>query len=168
MYVLIRPRWILLILVIRGRLIKATALGPVFSSQVWSIIWLAIVCPKMRASLGASRWITVGKKPSMFEKWCVGSWGMGFNCLLVMDARSRATRKPAIVTRIAAILIVGGIVMTGVFKGVRKEVISKPAMMLPQARRLRGLITVGLFSLMGERGVKRGFPMETKKTSRRL
>ena len=35
-------------------------------------------------------------------------------------------------------------------------------MMLPQARRLRGLITAGLFSLIGERVEKRGYPIETK------
>lgn len=41
-------------------------------------------------------------------------------------------------------------------------------MMLPQARRLMGLITAGLFSLIGDKGLNRGCPMDTKKTTRRL
>lgn len=48
------------------------------------------------------------------------------------------------------------------------EVISRPAIMLPQASRLIGLITVGLFSLMGDSARKRGWPIETKKMTRRL
>lgn len=68
----------------------------------------------------------------------------------------------------AAVLRRRGIDITGVFRGVIFEVIRSPAMMLPQANRLIGLITVGLFSLMGERGLKRGCPMETKKITRRL
>lgn len=42
-YVLIIPCWALLVVVIRGILSVAVALGPVFSNQVWSIIWLATV-----------------------------------------------------------------------------------------------------------------------------
>lgn len=56
----------------------------------------------------------------------------------------------------------------GVFKGRVFEVIRSPAIMLPQARRLMGLITAGLFSLMGDKELKRGWPMETKKITRRL
>lgn len=48
------------------------------------------------------------------------------------------------------------------------EVISSPAIMLPQANRLIGLITAGLFSLIGDRGLNRGKPIETKNTTRRL
>lgn len=40
----------------------------------------------------------------------------------------------------------------GVFMGTMLEVIRRPAMMLPQASRLIGLITAGLFSLIGENG----------------
>lgn len=39
----------------RGIEILAMALGPVFSSHVWSTIWLAIFCPRRRPSLGAWR-----------------------------------------------------------------------------------------------------------------
>ena len=37
------PRWVLLVVVMRGVVIEITAFGPDFSSQVWSIIWVAIV-----------------------------------------------------------------------------------------------------------------------------
>jgi len=50
----------------------------------------------------------------------------------------------------------GGIDIIGVFRGVMLEVIKRPARMLPQANRLIGLITVGLFSLMGEWVLNRG------------
>ena len=45
----------LLVVVMRGRLREAVALGPDFSSQVWSIIWLAIAWPRVRLSFGVSR-----------------------------------------------------------------------------------------------------------------
>lgn len=72
------------------------------------------------------------------------------------------------VTIRAATLRRSGMDITGVFRGVMLEVIRRPAIILPQARRLMGLITVELFSLIGERGLKRGWPIETKKITRRL
>ena len=68
----------------------------------------------------------------------------------------------------AASFRVGCMVMTGVFSGRTLFVIRKPATMLPQASRLMGLITAVLFSLMGEHVLKRGWPIETKNTIRRL
>ena len=94
--------------------------------------------------------------------------GVIFTCLLVMLARSMAISKPIIVTSRAAILRVVGIVMIGVFIGRKLCVMMNPAMMLPQASRLMGLITSGLFSLIGERGRNRGVPIITKYTSRKL
>jgi len=94
--------------------------------------------------------------------------GVILNCLLVMVASSRATMSPRIVTMSALSFRVGCMVIIGVFSGVRLEVISRPAMILPHASRLIGLITAGLFSLMGESAAKRGWPIETKKTTRRL
>lgn len=94
--------------------------------------------------------------------------GVGENCLLVRDASSSAIRTPRIVTSKAASLRTGGIVMTGVFRGKMLDVIRRPATILPQASRLMGLITAGLFSLIGERELNRGCPMTTKKTTRRL
>lgn len=61
-----------------------------------------------------------------------------------------------------------GMDIMGVFVGRRLVVIKRPAIMLPHANRLIGLITDGLFSLIGERGLMRGWPMDTKKTTRRL
>ena len=90
------------------------------------------------------------------------------NCLLVKDASSRAISRPRIETIRAASFRRGGIDMIGVFRGVMFEVIKRPARMLPHASRLMGLITVGLFSLIGERVLKRGWPIDTKKTTRRL
>lgn len=77
-------------------------------------------------------------------------------------------RRPRAVTASAASLRGRGIDIIGVFKGVMLEVMSRPATMLPQASRLIGLMTVGLFSLMGDSALKRGYPMDTKKTTRRL
>ena len=82
--------------------------------------------------------------------------GVVLTCLLVMDASSRAVSSPKRVTINALSFRLGCIVMTGVFKGRMLEVIISPAIMLPQASRLMGLITAGLFSLIGDRGRKRG------------
>jgi len=73
-----------------------------------------------------------------------------------------------IVTARAASLRRGGMDMIGVFRGVIFEVISNPAMILPHASRLSGLISAGLFSLIGERGLNRGWPIGTKNTTRKL
>lgn len=152
----------LLVEVTRGVLSLVAALGPVFSSQVWSTIWLAMDWPIPRLIAGGNRCIIMGKKPSMFEKRWVGRWGVDLNCLLVRDASSRAISSPRIVTVKAASLSIGGIDITGVFSGRRLEVSRRPATMLPQASRLIGLRTAGLFSLMGESTLNRGCPIETK------
>lgn len=46
--------------------------------------------------------------------------------------------------------------------------IIRPAIILPQARRLIGLITVLVFSLIGVRGRNRGCPIRAKNTTRKL
>lgn len=127
-----------------------------------------MVCPKVKFSFGVSRWIIAGKNPSMLEKLCRARLGVVLNCLLVNDASSSAMRRPKMVTRRAANFKWAGIVITGVVVGRKFEVIRSPAMMLPQASRLIGLITDGLFSLIGAVVVKRGCPIETKKITRRL
>lgn len=104
----------------------------------------------------------------MFEKWWGASRGVGLNCLAVREASSKARRRPMTVTARAASFRRGGIDITGVLRGVMFEVIIRPAIMLPQANRLMGLITAGLFSLIGESGLNRGWPMDTKKTTRKL
>ena len=70
-------------------------------------------------------------------------------------------RRARAVTRSALSFNRGCIDITGVFRGIRLEVIMSPAMILPQASRLIGLIIVGSFSLIGEREGKRGWPIET-------
>ena len=72
------------------------------------------------------------------------------------------------VTSNALSLSVAGIVMMGVFVGRKFDVIISPAIMLPQASRLIGFNTVGLFSLIGESGRYRGWPIEAKKITRKL
>lgn len=109
-----------------------------------------------------------GKNPNMLEKWWGASMGVGLNCLLVRDASSKAITSPRIVTIRAANFRRGGIDITGVLRGVMLEVIKRPAIMLPHASRLMGLITAGLFSLIGDSALNRGCPIETKKTTRRL
>lgn len=56
----------------------------------------------------------------------------------------------------AASLSRGGIVKIEVLWGIMLEVIRRPAIILPQASRLIGLITAGLFSLIGDSGRNRG------------
>lgn len=79
-----------------------------------------------------------------------------------------ATSNPATVTARAATFRLVGMVMTPVFRGRTLQEITYPAMMLPQASRLIGLITSGLFSLIGASGRKRGDPIATKYTKRKL
>lgn len=63
--------------------------------------------------------------------------------MLVRVARSRAVISPAAVTISALNFRREVIVIAGVFKGVIIEVRTKPAIRLPQASRMRGLITAG-------------------------
>lgn len=142
--------------VIKGILEVAIAFGPTFSNHVWSIVWLASAWPKTRFAFGVRRWMIGGKNPSIFEKWWVVRLGDILYCLLVRRASSRAVSSPITVTNSAASFIVGGMDMTGVFKGVMLEVIRRPAIILPHASRFNGLITAGLFSLMGEIELNRG------------
>lgn len=115
-----------------------------------------MVWPRVRFALGESRWKTLGKKPSIFEKWWGARWGVVLVCFVVKDASSRAIKRPKSVTIRAASLRRGGIDITGVFIGKMFVVIRRPATMLPHAKRLMGLITAGLFSLMGEKVLNRG------------
>lgn len=144
------------------------ALGPDFSSQVWSIVWVAIIWPRVRFVCGVNRCIMWGKKPSMLEKWCRLRLGTCLNCFDDREASSIAVKSPIIVTIRAESFREVGIVIGGVLMGKKFMVIKKPAMMLPQASRLMGLITAGLFSLIGGRGLKRGWFIDTKKMIRRL
>lgn len=129
---------------------------------------MAIDWPRKRLVLGIRRWIVVGKNPSMLEKWWRGRLGVVLNCLDVREASSIAIRRPVMVTIRAASFREGGIVMMGVLDGRKLEVIRRPAIILPQARRLIGLRAAGSFSLIGAKGRNRGVPMVTKNTTRKL
>lgn len=104
----------------------------------------------------------------MFEKLWLGDLCTILICLEVEVEMSRAIIKPKMVTISAAIFKYRGIDKVGVFTGFTFSKMIKPAQMLPHARRFKGLITEGLFSLMGQRGANRGLPKATKKISRRL
>lgn len=104
----------------------------------------------------------------MLEKWCVFFKGKNLNCVFDKVVSSRAIKKPIIVTKIAVNLMVEGIVIMGDFAGTIFEVITRPAMMLPQANRLIAF-RLGLeFSLMGGKTENRGVSIETKKITRKL
>lgn len=83
----------------------------------------------------------VVKCPNMFEKLWGIKEGRGFSCFEVKFVNVMAIRVPRMVTVKAASFRPGVIVMIGVFEGKKLEVRSSPAIMLPQARRLIGLIT---------------------------
>lgn len=72
---------------------------------------------------------------------------------------SRDKRMPRIVTRMAAVFVMAGMVMGRVLVGRILDVMRRPAMMLPSASREIGLMTVGVFSLMGVTGGIRGCPV---------
>lgn len=84
------------------------------------------------------------------------------NCLEESLAISSAVSRPRRVTARAVSFKRMGIVISGVLRGNVLEVIKNPAIILPQARRLRGLVIEGLFSLIGIRGLKRGYSINTK------
>lgn len=88
--------------------------------------------------------------------------------LFVIIVSSRAIKRPSIVTVSAAILMYVGIVVGGVFSGVVFSEMSNPAIMLPIARRVIGLIIVGLFSFNRSVEGYRGCPVCTKIRIRRL
>lgn len=85
-----------------------------------------------------------------------------------MFRSSRARIAPRIVAIIAVVFVSVGMVIGGVFVGVIYDVMSRPARMLPRARRVIGLVIVGLFSFMGVIVGVRVNPVWTSKVMRRL
>lgn len=75
---------------------------------------------------------------------------------------SRAIRKPSTEIIRAIVFRYHGIVRIWILVGGILYEIMNPAIMLPNARRLMGLIRSGLFSLIVIKGGKRGFVMVTK------
>lgn len=97
-----------------------------------------------------------GKNPSILEKWWRVRLGFVWCCLFVREVSSKARSSPVTVTIKAVSLSKGVMVMTGVFRGSMLEVRIRPAIRLPQAKRLMGLIRALLFSLIGGRLLNRG------------
>lgn len=81
---------------------------------------------------------------------------------------SRARAIPKIVTMIAAVLVIVGMVMGGVLAGGMNDVISIPTVMLPRASRVRGPVIRGLFSFIGVIGGVRVCPACTSRVIRML
>lgn len=151
----------LLVKSIGRELIEMTVLGPDFSVQVWSINWVATFWLNIRVSLGKKKCTSEGKNPSMFEKWCGLMLGTILCCFEVIEASSHAEKRPSPARIKAEILISRGIDIRGVFVGKMFVVINSPAIMLPQARRFRGLMVV-MFSLIGGKGIDRGLFINAK------
>lgn len=98
------------------------------------------------------------KYPSEVEK--VEMWlCLGEAMVCVRFESSSASVRPRTVTVIAAIFVSIGMVIGGVFVGRVKDVMSRPIIMLPIARRVMGLVTAGLFSLIGMIGGMRVGPV---------
>ena len=142
-------------------------MGVNFSSQVLSNseeanFWLII-----RFIFGISRWVTWGKYPSILENF------MYFEVVLNLKysdilLSSMAIINPEIVTINAASLINHGMVICWMLVGFMLLVIKNPAKMLPISSRLIELFRVGIFSLIGDIGRKRGWPIRAKKMMRVL
>lgn len=96
----------------------------------------------------------------------VKRWGVGRRVVWIRAPEGAinqiAARSPRIVTARAASLSEGGMDITGVLRGTMLKVIHKPARILPHASRLRGLITWGYTSSIGEIAMERGLAMATK------
>lgn len=85
-----------------------------------------------------------------------------------MFESSRARIIPRVVTMMAAVFVMVGMVIGGVFMGRVRDEISKPAMMLPKARRIMGRMAGGVFSLMGVIVGVRVCPVWIRRVMRRL
>lgn len=81
---------------------------------------------------------------------------------------SMASTIPKIVRMIAEVFMNKGIVIGRVFVGVVYDVISNPAVILPNARRVTGLMMFELFSLIGIIVGIRANPVRTSDVIRRL
>lgn len=139
--------------------------GPTFSYQDRSIRCVVMFWLNFKFIIGSERCIRVLKYANKFEKlWMLE----GFWVLFIIMVNSKASNRPRIVIVNAVVLMYVGIVVGGVFNGAMFSEISNPAMMLPIARRVIGLMIVGLFSFNRSVEGYRGFPVCTKIKMRRL
>lgn len=95
--------------------------------------------------------------------FCFGEVSM---CVVFESSRARII--PRAVMMIAAVFVMSGMVIGGVFVGRMRDEISRPAMMLPKASRMIGKIAEGVFSLIGEVAMVRLYPVWTNRVMRRL
>lgn len=139
--------------------------GPIFSYQDRSIRCVAMFWLNFRFIIGNERCIRVLKYASEFEKlWMLED----FLVLFTIIISSKASSRPRIVIASAMVLVCVGMVVGGVFNGVMFSEMSNPATMLPIARRVIGLIIVGLFSFNRSVEGYRGCPVCTKIKMRKL
>lgn len=127
---------------------SASPSGPIFLYHDRSMRWEAIFCPLFRRIVELGRWVRRLKYPRVVEKFrreCCFGWVR----LCAMFESSRARIAPRIVMVMAAVFVSVGMVIGGVFTGGMYDVMSRPAMMLPSARRVIGLIVAGSFSFIG-------------------
>lgn len=144
---------------------SASPSGPIFLYQDRSIRWEASFCPLFRRFVELRRWDRGLKYPSVREKF-VRVFCFGWVKVCVMFESSRARIIPRIVTIMAAVFVIIGIVIGGVFVGIISDVMSRPAMMLPRARRVIGLVIAGSFSFIGVIGGIRVNPVWTSRVMR--
>lgn len=137
------------------------AFGNVFSSQIKSKRFMAVLKLIVRALFGIRRCMVSGKKPRSVEnvEACEGLFSVRLEVRLF---NSSAMANPMIVTRMAVVFRYHGIVIIWVVVGGILCEIKNPARMLPSARRLIGFISLGLFSLIIIIGGNRGLVIDTK------
>lgn len=132
-----------------------------------SIRWDAIFCPLFSRFVEAGRWDKGLKNPNEVEKFmrvvCFGGVRVW-----VMFESSRARMMPRVVTMMAAVFVSVGMVIGGVFVGKMKDVMSRPAVMLPRARRVIGLMIARSFSFIGTVVGIRVNPVWTSSVMRRV
>ena len=146
---------------------SASPSGPIFLYQDRSIRCEAIFCPLFRSFVEVRRCVNGLKYPNVDEKFRRG-FCFGWVRVCVMFKSSKARIAPRIVAMIAAVFVSVGMVMGGVFVGIVYDVMNRPARMLPRARRMIGLMIVGLFSFMGVIVGVRVNPVWTIRVIRRL
>lgn len=133
--------------------------GPVFSYQFKSISMVAMCWPKNKFIRGWSRCIVKVKYPNILEKLVV--WFIDFISLLVREFSSIPIKTPVkVIISVDSFSIVGIVIVIDDVGGIL-IVKRKPAIMLPTPNRIIGLIKLGWFSFIGDKGRIRGLPNTT-------
>lgn len=120
-------------------------LGPSFSYHIRSFSCRAILFPVLSVFFVIFRCRSELKNPSCDVRTMCCVLFVVISSV-VFFVSSRATRRPSSVTSRAASLVVVGIVIVVSFFGIIVVVISRPAIMLPKARRISGFVWFLLIS----------------------